>query len=389
MVRLNKPSSQPRMTNSLSLIPAETIRAQIVAILRAWGMEEGRARTTADVMVETDLMGVDSHGISMLMLYEEMQRAGQIAVNAEPRIVRESATTALIDGGAGLGHPVAVMAMQRAIDKALAHDVGAVSVFNSHHYGAAGYYAEMAARRGLLAMVTSSTRLVTLVPTFGAEPVLGTNPFAFAAPAGRHPPVILDIATSVVAANKVKVYALQGKDIPSGWVVDGAGKPVTDAAEAYRLLFEKHQGGLAPIGGDGKTLGGHKGYGLAVFAQILSSTLGGGSFSPIRNRTQAKSDPDNIGHFFLALNPAAFRPLEDFRADLDAVIDVLRATRPAEADEPVRVPGDPEREARLERLQRGIPVPDTLRARIKAIAEAAGAPFLLAPERSLTKGSPI
>ncbi|MDQ4135141.1 MAG: Ldh family oxidoreductase [Pseudomonadota bacterium] len=357
--------------------PASLVREQIEAVLRGWGMTERNVATSAEVMIETDLMGVDSHGISMLMLYDVMNQAGQINVAAEPRIVRESATTALIDGAAGLGHPAAVLGMKLAIEKALRSDIGAVSVFNSHHYGAAGYYAQMAAERGLIAMVTSSTRLVTLVPTLGAQAVLGTNPFAFAAPAGRQPPVILDIATSVVAANKVKVYALQGKDIPQGWVVDGSGAPVTDSAEAYRLLFERFEGGLAPIGGDGTTLGGHKGYGLAVFAQIFSSTLGGGSFSPVRNRTQRSSDPDNIGHFFLALNPAAFRPLEDFYADMDELVETLHATKPADPARPVLMPGDPERLSRAERLAGGIPLPRSLLDRLQTIALSAGAPFLL------------
>src|SRR5688500_1790033 len=124
-----------------SRFPASLVRAQIEAVLRGWGMSERNIAACADVMVETDLMGVDSHGISMLMLYDVMKQAGQINMTAEPRIVRESATTALVDGGAGLGHPSAVMAMQLAIEKALRHDLGAVSVFNSQHFGAAGYYA--------------------------------------------------------------------------------------------------------------------------------------------------------------------------------------------------------------------------------------------------------
>ena len=363
--------------------PAALIRAQIEAVLRGWGMSEPNIALTADVMVETDLMGVDSHGISMLMLYDVMHRAGQINVAAEPRIVRESATTAVVDGGAGLGHPAAVMAMDLAIDKALRHDLGAVSVFNSQHFGAAGHYAQMAAQRGLVAMVTSSTRLVTLVPTLGAQAVLGTNPFAFAAPAGRQPPVVLDIATTVVAANKVKVYALQGKDVPAGWVVDGNGTPVTDSDEAYRLLFERFEGGLSPIGGNGKTLGGHKGYGLAIFAQILSSTLSGGSFSPIRNRTQEPSDPDNIGHFFLAVNPAAFRPFDDFCSDMDILVDTLHATKPADPEAPVLVPGDPERQARTERLANGIPLTRSLFQKLRVIAHSAGAAFLLEPDSAL------
>jgi LDH2 family malate/lactate/ureidoglycolate dehydrogenase len=188
---------------------------------------------------------------------------------------------------------------------------------------------------------------------------------------------VLDIATTVVAANKVKVYALQDHDIPAGWVVNEAGVPVTDSNEAYRLLFERSEGGLAPIGGDGMTLGGHKGYGLAIFAQIFSSTLGGGSFSPLRNRTQKPSDPDNIGHFFLALNPAAFRPFEDFCADMDVLVETLHGTKPADTADPVLVPGDPERQAWAERLANGIPLTQSLLQKLQEIARSAGAPFLL------------
>lgn len=356
---------------------AQSVEAQIDAVLAAWGMPEDQRRTTAGFMVETDLRGIDSHGISMLIMYEQMHGAGQVRFDAEPQIVRQSATTALVDGGAGLGHPVAAMAMQLAIDKALAHDVGVVAVRNSHHFGAAGCYADMASSRGLIGIVSTTSRVITVVPTFGAERVLGTNPFAFSAQPASQPTVTLDMSTSITAANKVKTYAFKGRDIPSGWVVDGDGRPVTDSGVAYRQLFETQVGGLTAVGGAGMDLGGHKGYGLAIFAQILSGALGGGSFSPVRNRTQAASDPDNIGHFLMALNPAAFRPPEDFAADVDTVVETLRATRPIDAAQPVRIPGDPEWAERAERQRLGIPIPDALAKRIAEIAAAAGAPVLL------------
>ena len=354
-----------------------SVEAQIDAVLAAWGMPLDKRRTTAGLMLETDLRGIDSHGISMLVMYEQMQQAGQVRFDAEPVIVRQTATTALVDGGAGLGHPVSVMAMQLAIDKALAHDTGIVAVRNSHHFGAAGCYANMASERGLIGIVSTTSRVITVVPTFGAERVLGTNPFAFASPAANHPPVTLDMSTSIVAANKVKAYAFKGKDIPSGWVIDAEGLPVTDSPTAYRQLFESQAGGLTAIGGAGMDLGGHKGYGLAIFAQILSGALGGGSFSPIRNRTQQGSDPDNIGHFFMALNPAAFRPQQDFEADVGTVVETLRGTRPSTPGQPVLIPGDPEWASKEERLANGIPIPAPLVARIGEIAAAAGAAFVL------------
>jgi LDH2 family malate/lactate/ureidoglycolate dehydrogenase len=360
------------MTDDAPRCPAAVARAQIEAVLRAWGMGEDDVQTTAEIMIETDLSGVDSHGISMLPFYDMVRKKGQLDLKARPRLVRETATMALIDAGGGLGHPVSAFAMRLALDKAEAGGLAVVSVYNSHHFGAAGIYATMAAERGMIGLVASSARTVALVPTFGAEPVLGTNPLAFAAPAGRNPPVILDIATSVVAANKVKVYAFNGKEIPPGWVVDGDGQPVTDAAEALRYAMERPEGGLNPIGGT-REMGSHKGYGLALLVQILGATLSGGSFSP----TRKPGEPDNIGHFFLALDPKAFRPPGDFEADLDTVVDTLHVTKRADPAQPVLVAGDPERQARAERLTAGIPMQQTLKQQIRDLAAATGAPYLL------------
>ena len=181
-----------------------------------------------------------------------------------------------------------------------------VSVFNSHHFGAAGCYSRIAADRGAIGMVTSSTRGVTMVPTFGAEPVMGTNPLAFAAPARRNAPFELDMATTTVAAGKVKVYKLNHKPLPAGWVVDEKDQTVTDPSEAFGYVFDQPEGGITPLGGT-REVGGHKGYGLAVMVHILGGALAGASFSPIRNKTQKPSDPHNIGHFFLAIDPRAFR----------------------------------------------------------------------------------
>lgn len=363
--------------NAFPRYTAASVEAQIDAVLAAWGMPGDKRRVTAGIMVETDLRGIDSHGISMLIMYEQMHRAGQVRFDAEPSIVRQTATTALVDGHAGLGHPVSAMAMRLAVDKALAHDVGVVSVRNSHHFGAAGCYADMAAERGLIGIVSTTSRVITVVPTYGADRVLGTNPFAFSARPASQPTVTLDMSTSITAANKVKAYAFKGKDIPAGWVIDAEGQPVTDSPTAYRQLFETQEGGLTAIGGAGMDLGGHKGYGLAIFAQILSGALGGGSFSPIRNRTQKGSDPDNIGHFFMALNPAAFRPVEEFEADVDTVVETLRDTRPATPGQPVLIPGDPERASRAERQAKGIPIPEPLVATIAGIAKGAGAALVL------------
>jgi LDH2 family malate/lactate/ureidoglycolate dehydrogenase len=359
-------------------VPAPQIRQQLLSVLKAWGMSEAHAETTAEMMVETDLRGVDSHGISMLPSYDREFHSGRLNMRPSFKIVREGPAMALIDADASLGHPVSVHAMNLAVDKCRESAVAVVSVVNSHHFGAAGCYSRIAADRGVIGMVTSATRGVTMVPTFAAEPVMGTNPLAFAAPARRNPPFQLDMATTTVAAGKVKVYKLNHRPVPPGWVVDAQGQAVTDADEAFRYVFERPQGGITPLGGN-REVGGHKGYGLAVMVHILGGTLGGASFSPIRNQTQKASDPHNIGHFFLAIDPRAFRAEGEFEHDLDQVIDVLHGAKRADPAQPVLVAGDPEMATRAERLRDGVPIPDDLMEQLRGVAKSAGVPFVLAP----------
>lgn len=357
-------------------VAASQIQSQLQTVLRAWGMSEPHAQTTAEVMVETDLRGVDSHGISMLPTYDQEFRQGRLNMRPQFKAVREGPSMALIDADASLGHPVSAHAMNLAVDKCLVTGVAAVAVFNSHHFGAAGCYAKIAAERGVIGLVTSATRGVTMVPTFGAEPIMGTNPIAFAAPARRNPPFVLDMATTTVAAGKVKVYKLNHKPLPAGWVVDGDGAAVTDSGDAFRHVFEQPEGGITPLGGT-RDLGSHKGYGLAVMVHVLAGTLAGASFSPIRNRTQRPSDPHNIGHFFLAVDPRAFRGAGAFEEDLDQVIDVLHGAKRADPAQPVMVAGDPELLTRRERLENGVPIPDDLMTQLRAVVSRAGVPFLL------------
>lgn len=360
-------------------VPVERLRAQIAAILDAWGMREDLACITTEVMVETNLIGVDSHGIFMLTDYETSRARGKLNLNAEPAIVRENAVTALVDAGAGLGHPAAVRGMEIAIAKAKKMGVGVVSVFNSHHFGAAGYYARMAPAHGLIGLVTSATRSINTVPTRGTVPVLGTNPIAFAAPARRNPPFVLDMATATSAANKIRIYEQNGKPLPPGWVLDATGAPVTDPTAAADTLYKRAAGkggGLTPLGGTAE-MSSYKGYGLAMMAHILGGTLSGASFSPLRVRTQKPSDPDNLGHFLLALDPKVFRPEGAFENDLDEAIDVLHATAPVDPALPVLVAGDPEAAAREQRLREGIPIPPSLAQQLRGVCERCGAAFVL------------
>jgi len=369
-------SNQAQAQERLLHVSADLLKRQIELVLSAWGMARSQIDIVSDLLVETDLRGIESHGASMLPLYDKMRRAGGLNMTPRSKIVRENPATALIDGDAGLGHPVAVEAMNLAVQKCKRIGVGAVSVVNSHHFGATGLYAEMAARKGVVALVTSSARTVAVIPTGGSRPVLGTNPIAFAAPASRDDPFVLDMSTSAVAANKVKVYAYHQTPLPVGWVVDGAGQPVSDPKEGFRICMESDVGGLMPMGGTRET-GTHKGYGLAVMAQLLGSTLAGGSFSPFHKRDAKPGAPDNIGHFFLAIDPAFFRESGSFEEEVSDILDHLRSTPAIDPKNPVIVAGEPEFARRAERLKSGIPLNEAFLEDVRTVAKSAGVDFIL------------
>jgi LDH2 family malate/lactate/ureidoglycolate dehydrogenase len=349
-------------------VPAERLTRQTAAILAGWGMSEAHAATTAEALVAADLAGIDSHGVALLGLYERQVREGKASPTPDIRIVRELGATLLIDGGAGFGQVPSMLATERVIDKASAFGLAAASVRNSNHYGAAGIYARRIAEAGLIGISTSSVWRPAIAPTGGRAAMLGTNPWAFAAPAARNRPFLLDMATSAVAIGKLKLAARAGRDIPEGWAITGAGAPQT------RPSFDLVDTLLLPLGGD-REHGGHKGYGLAAMVEVLSSVLSGAAITPLRDGLEPAYD---VGHFFLALDPRFFRDdREAFQADMDRLVEALRATPPAEAGIPVLVAGDPEYAREDERRARGIPVPPKLAEELRGIAERAGVDFLL------------
>jgi LDH2 family malate/lactate/ureidoglycolate dehydrogenase len=347
----------------------ETHRAQIEAILLAWGMPAANAARTADVMGWADLHGVDSHGLSMLTVYDDRRRDGRLDMRAEPRILAETPVSALIDGGAGLGHVPARFAMETAIDKARQSGIAVCAVRNSAHFGATGYYTNMAAEAGLIGMAATSAAGVQVAPTFGAEARLGTDPWSFAAPGRAGEPFLLDMATTTVAAGKIRNKANEGVALPPGWVVTKEGRPSTDPAENQKGGF------LTPLGGTPEGSN-YKGYGLSAMVNILSAALSGATLitDPMHMKKPQGMD---IGHFFLALDPGLFRAPDDFRADVAGFCDALRATKPIDPAQPVMVAGDPQRRTAAVRSETGIPVGPNLLHKVRSIAQAAGAPWLL------------
>jgi LDH2 family malate/lactate/ureidoglycolate dehydrogenase len=350
--------------------PYKTHRAQLKAILLAWGMPENNAETTADILGWADLHGVDSHGISMIPGYDRARRNGRANMAARPRIIKETAVSALIDGDGGLGHVPARFAMQVAIDKAKEAGIAITAVKNSAHFGATGYYTLMAAREGLIGIACTSNSLAQVAPTFGKEAKLGTDPWSFAAPTAEGEPFLLDMATTTVAAGRIRNKANEGLPCPPGWVLDKNGMPSTDPAEA------REKGGfLTSLGGMPESSS-YKGYGLAVMVNILAACLSGSTLitDPLAGK---KPQGNDIGHCFIVIDPGLFRERDAFTADVSRLCDDLRATTPMDSAQKVMVAGDPQWNYREQRLRDGIPVGSGLLNQIRQVAQACAAPWLL------------
>src|SRR5882672_9317518 len=348
----------------------ETHRAQLKAILLAWGMPEENAETTADVLSWADLHGVDSHGISMLPGYDRLRRTGRANIEARPQIVKETPISALVDGGGGLGHVPAHFAMQVAIDKAKVSGMAIAAVRNSAHFGATGYYTLMAAKAGLIGMACTSASSIQVAPTFGKEAKLGTDPWSFAAPSADSNPFLLDMATTTVAAGRIRNKANEGLSTPPGWVLDKEGMPSNDP-----LVAREKGGFLTSLGGSPENSS-YKGYGLSVMVNILAACLSGSTLITDPEHTKKPVGMD-IGHFFMAIDPAIFRGAGDFEADVATFLGALRATQPIDSAQPVMVAGDPQWKLAETRLRDGIPVGAGLMAQVRQIAQAAAAPWLL------------
>lgn len=346
-------------------VPVHVLDGLATSLLRAWGMSEADAAVTVRHLLYADLHGIDSHGCAMLFDYHRELQAGRLAMAAQVTRVVEGSATALLDGGGGLGHVPSDQAMRLAISKAHEIGVGVVAVRNSSHFGSAGSYARMAVDEGLIGIVTTSTRTPSVVPTFGVEAVLGTNPIAVAAPAGRNRPFVLDMATSTAPIGKLMTAWRSGGRIPKGWAQDPQGRPETNArlAAGYRRLTAL---------GSTREMGSHKGYGLATAVEILSSVL------PGLRRAQGDG-PARAGHFVLALDPGRFGAPLAFREALDALVDAFHASRPVDARQPVQVAGDPEHATAEERRRTGIPLCRTVIEDLRLVCQASQVPFTLEP----------
>jgi L-2-hydroxycarboxylate dehydrogenase (NAD+) len=323
------------------------LHSTIQAIFLALGVPEEQAASGADVLTMTDLRGVETHGCSnMLRHYMTWMQTGHINPRPEARIVAETAGTATIDGDRGLGLLQGTQAMQLAIDKARENGVGVVTMRNSGHLGAVGHFATQAAQQDMVGICLTAMSVLVL-PTFGAERRLGTNPISIAAPANRMPWLLFDAATSTIAGNKLGLAKRVGALMEPGWIAEPDGTPIMDerpVPEAVRYPP------LLPLGGT-REQGSHKGFGLGLMVEVLTTMLAGGT--PGMNDT---TDSPLARHHFAAYNIAAFTDVAEFKASMDRMLDTIAETRPAPGYERVVYPGLPEHETERERRVNGIPL---------------------------------
>jgi LDH2 family malate/lactate/ureidoglycolate dehydrogenase len=333
------------------------------------GVSPQDARITADVLVQANLRGIDSHGVARLARYVNGLRDGVMVAQPAERLVVETPTTATIEAGAGLGQPVSYRAMKAAIAKAKEYGCGFATVRNSNHYGIAGYYAMMALEHGMIGISTTNAAIL-VVPTFGCDAMYGTNPIALAVPADRERAFVMDMATSTVPRGKLEVYHRQEKPLPLGWATDEHGVPTTDAARVLDNFVKRAGGGLLPLGGAGEEFSGYKGYGMGLMVEILSAVLPGAAFltSVYPKDADGKALPANLGHFFGAWRLDAFRSPEEFKADMDAFLREIKRGNLAEGATRIYIHGEKEFEEADRRAEHGIPLGAKVEASLRQIA---------------------
>ena len=329
------------------------------------------AEIIADVLITSDLRGIDSHGIQRCKMYYDRIKAGIYNPRTEIEIVNDNAATAVIDGHCGMGHVIAFKAMKLAIEKAKKYGLGSVAVRNSTHFGIAGYYSLMAIKEGMIGFVTTNTR-PAVPPTFGVEPMLGTNPLTYGAPTDEDFPFLMDAATSIIQRGKVEVYNRIKKPLPDGLIISNNGSSKTDPGVVLNKLLNR-SAALLPLGGAGEATSGHKGYGYATFAEILSAALQDGIF--LRDTAgiiENGQERLKVGHFFFAINISNFLPLDRFKETAGSIMRELRSSKTAPGKDRIYTAGEKEYDAENERKQTGIPINKSLQKDIIIMKEELG-----------------
>ena len=341
-----------------SVFEADSLRSFCEEVFASCGMAREDASIVADSLVRSNLRGVDSHGVTRVGIYVKRLRMGLVNLRPNVRVVQESAATLLVDGDNGMGQVVGLRAVELGVDKARHSGAVSVGVRHSNHYGAGAYYVQRAVAQDMIAFAYSNAP-PTMAPWGGVDPYIGTNPYAFGVPAGEYEPIILDMATSIVARGKVILAAERGEPIPEGWATDKRGHPTTDAREAL-------EGSVLPFGGP-------KGYAISLMVDIMSGALTGAGFGPRVNSLYDNFDePQNVGAFFQVTNISHFMPVSAFKARIDQMVGEIKSGRKAQGTEEIFLPGEIEFRTEQERRMSGIPVGVETVAELRNVGRSCG-----------------
>ena len=334
--------------DAILTVPADRLTDYCARILEGLGVPADQAAVVAGSLIEADLRGVESHGVHLMALYADRLRGGHLKGRTEVTVLRDEGAAALLDGGQGLGQISGLAAVDLAVAKAREFGVGTVAVRNSSHLGALGWYTMRGAQAGCVMLAAQNGP--PFVPPFGGVTgIFSTNPMSYAVPAGAEPMLVLDMATTAVAGNRVLLAQKRGDaTLPAGWANDETGRPTTDPA----LASVRHL----------QWFGGYKGYGIALLIEILAGVLTGASFGLVDREPGELTGFDRVtrGYLFVALDPSHYGPIDAFRADVDRLIRDIHASETAEGVDHVLVPGELEHRRRADRLANGIPLASAL-----------------------------
>ncbi len=335
----------------------ELVGAFMKDAFMAAGLPEEDAIICADVLMESDRRGIESHGVNRFKpIYIDRINDGILNPVTNYEIIKETPTTIVADAHDGMGMVASYKMMKSLIEKAKTYGISCGTITNSSHYGIAGYWSMMASKEGMLGITGTNARS-SIAPTFGVENMMGTNPLTFAFPTDEDFPFVLDCATSIVQRGRIEYYAREGKPTPAGTVISQDGTALTDSAYILKALTEG-TAALAPLGGIGEDLAGYKGYGYAAVVEILSAALSGGMFlKQLTNKDEnGNKRPYKLGHFFIVINPEFFMGEETFRKTTGDILRALRASKKAPGQNRIFTAGEKEWDVWLERKDKGDPI---------------------------------
>ncbi|MCB5271161.1 MAG: Ldh family oxidoreductase [Candidatus Cloacimonetes bacterium] len=353
-------------------LPVQQMHEFMIAVFSKIGVPTEEAKICADVLIASDLRGIESHGIGRLKMYYDRIKLGIQSPETKIDIIKDRYATAVWDGNHGMGHVVAHKAMQTAIDKAKLYGLGSVAVRNSTHYGICGYYADMATQQDMIGLTFTNAR-PSICPTNGVAPMLGTNPICFGAPTNLPYPFIYDAATSISQRGKVEQYAREERPTPPYWAINRQGEPQTDTLKLLKDLVDQ-SASMLPLGGTEEVTGSHKGYGLGTMVEILSAALQNGSYlnGLWGQDKDGKPAPYCLGHFFLAINIDFFTELDDFKRISTDICKQLQASELFPGRDRIWVAGEKEYENELQVKQKGIHIVPNLAKDIRVIQKELG-----------------